>query len=142
MTRTAPPRLVNRMINPVVRTVVRRRPSGRLAGAVALLTYRGRRTGRTYTIPVEYARDAAGRYVIVPGGPEHKTWWRNLRTPAPVRLLVTGHEAAGRAELVADAGDLRGALAAYTRRFPAAASRIRLADHPVVVRVTVEGRAS
>lgn len=61
-------RLLNQIFNPVVRTVVRRRPHGRLARAVAFPSYQGRVSGCSFTFPVEYAAglDAlAGRLVVV-----------------------------------------------------------------------------
>ena len=114
-------RLFNNVVNPGMRTLVRHRPHGRLARAVALLSYQGTVSGRSFTIPVEYAKDADGRYVIVPGEPEHKNWWRNFRAPMTVRLLAAGNQITGRAELIAEPADRRDALAVYFQRFPAAA---------------------
>jgi len=152
MTSTVRLRLFNNIVNPGVRTLVRHRPDGRLARAVALLSYQGRVSGRSFTIPVEYAKDADGRYVIVPGEPEHKAWWKNFRTPMTVRVLAAGSQVTGQAELIADSAERRDALAVYFRRFPAAARMqrlprrddgrfdqerlISLADHLVVIRVS------
>ena len=44
-------------------------------------------TGRVVTLPVQYAADDAG-LVLLPGHPERKRWWRNLRGGARVSLLV------------------------------------------------------
>lgn len=114
-------RLFNSFVNPGVSTVVRHRPHGRLARAVGLLSYQGRVSGRSFTIPVEYAKDADGGYVIVPGEPEHKNWWKNFRTPVTVRFLAAGDQITGRAVLIAEPAERRDALAVYFRRFPAAA---------------------
>lgn len=120
-------RLFNHVVNPVVRTAVRRRPHGRLAGAVALLSYRGRASGRSFTLPVVYAADTEGRYVVVPGEPEHKNWWKNFREPMPVHFLVAGSDIAGQAALIEDPKDCRDALETYFRRFPKSA---RIHDLP------------
>jgi hypothetical protein len=122
--------LFNHVVNPVVRSAVRHLPHGRLADVVALLTYEGRVSGRTFTIPVEYAEGAPGQYLIVPGDPEHKTWWRNFRRPMTVQLLVGGRPLSGKAALLTDPAERRAALDLYFRRFPTAARRYHLAKEP------------
>jgi deazaflavin-dependent oxidoreductase (nitroreductase family) len=129
MTSTVRLRLFNHVVNPGMRTLIRHRPHGRMANAVALLSYQGRVSGRSFTIPVEYARDADGRYVIVPGEPEHKTWWKNFRTPMTVRVLAAGSQVTGQAELIAEPAERSDALAVYFRRFPAAARMQHLPRH-------------
>jgi len=56
---------------------------------------------------------------IVPGMPEQKTWWRNLRGGAPVELTLNG-----RAVVLKDGAEIpaiANALRLYLERFPAAA---------------------
>jgi deazaflavin-dependent oxidoreductase (nitroreductase family) len=87
---------------------------------VLLITVRGRRSGRTYTLPVQFARTGATIY-IVPGAPAHKTWWRNLRGGARVQLWLRGQHVAGSAEVIpgaADPGAVKEGLQVYLRRFP------------------------
>lgn len=59
------------------------------AHSLVALRVRGRHTGATYELPVQYARDDAG-LVVMPGHSELKTWWRNLETRAEVEVLVDG----------------------------------------------------
>src|SRR5688572_19468048 len=70
-----------------------------LGGMVLELRYTGRRTGREYTLPVEYARTADG-VVICPQRPDRTAWWRNFHTPAPVTLRIAGRLQRGTARLV------------------------------------------
>jgi deazaflavin-dependent oxidoreductase (nitroreductase family) len=63
------------------------------------LRYTGRRSKRSYTLPVQYARDGE-RLVVIPQGPESKTWWRNFLTPQPVRVRLKGHLHDGIARVV------------------------------------------
>jgi F420H(2)-dependent quinone reductase len=95
---------MNRTVNPALRTILRS-PVHRLAsGRFALITYRGRRSGREYTIPVFY-RDKGDEVTIAVGWPDRKVWWRNLTGEGgPVRLLVRGHELRGHAIATRDAG--------------------------------------
>jgi len=81
--------VTNHLANPVVRPLLRRPIGHRLGRHVALLRYHGRRTGRSYELPVQYARDG-NRVWILPGAPEHKIWWRNLCDGAEVDLTLAG----------------------------------------------------
>lgn len=114
---------LHRISNPVVALVLRSPLHRLLSGSLLLLIVQGRRTGRRYTFPVQYLRVGQTLYVV-PGNHEHKTWWRNLRTPAEVRVRLQGRdlEAVGQVflaendpELVADA------MRMYMQRFPSSA---------------------
>lgn len=75
---------------------------GRLVnGNIAMVTYSGRRSGRTFSIPVAYRR--SGQDVIIAVSmPDAKTWWRNfLDDGAPLTLRLdetdrVGHAVASR----------------------------------------------
>lgn len=85
-----------RLINaPLVGGVVRR--------GLVVIRYVGRRTGKTFEIPVGYRRRADGSVLIGVAGPDSKSWWRNfLGDGAPLTLLnfggadQTGHAIARR----------------------------------------------
>jgi len=63
------------------------------------LRYTGRRTGREYALPVQYARDGH-RLVVVPQGAESKTWWRNFLTPQRVSVRLNRHILEGTARVI------------------------------------------
>ena len=86
--------VVNRVVNPVVRAVLRSPAHGLLSGHLALLTVTGRRSGRTFTFPVGYHRDG-DRVTIGVDWPERKRWWRNLSDAAPVEIWLAGVHRAG-----------------------------------------------
>jgi deazaflavin-dependent oxidoreductase (nitroreductase family) len=65
--------------------------AGAVDGALLGLTVRGRHSGRPITLPVQYAAGDDAIWVW-PAGPETKTWWRNLRAAAPVRLRLVGQD--------------------------------------------------
>jgi deazaflavin-dependent oxidoreductase (nitroreductase family) len=103
--------------------------TGLLDGAVLVLTVRGRRTGRSYEVPVQYAV-GDGCLWVLPGGHEHKTWWRNLTVEAPVSVRLRGRVVAGAARVVdgrAEPVPAADGLRAYLRRFPALARRWNVA---------------
>jgi deazaflavin-dependent oxidoreductase (nitroreductase family) len=123
---------MNHLVNPFVRFILRS-PFHRLfSGSIMLITYQGRKSGRTYTLPVQYAR-TDGTLAVVPGAAEVKTWWRNLRGGASVRLRLCGQDLNARAEVLmgeANHEAFAGALSAYLHRFPAAARRYQVRRAP------------
>ncbi len=64
---------------------------------VTMITYTGRRSGRTFSIPVAYRRH--GNEIVVGANlPDAKTWWRNfLGDGGPVTLTLDGAECDGHA---------------------------------------------
>jgi hypothetical protein len=113
----------NKIANPVVRMILRSRFHRWMSASVLLITYRGRKSGKEFTLPVQYVQDGHFIY-IVPGMPERKNWWRNFRESTPVRLTLRGEELSGkgmlldpatqREEIVTDIG-------VYLRGFPSLA---------------------
>jgi len=122
--------LYNRIVNPVVRPVLRSPLHRLLSGGLMLLTYRGSRTGRSYTIPVQYARE--GNTVIAyPGRAAGKTWWRNLAGGADVTLRIKGRDLRGHAVAVTnDRETIADGLRIWLRRFPSSARRLGVARDP------------
>jgi hypothetical protein len=79
---------------------VLRSPAHRLLSGTAIeLRYTGRRSGRRYLLPVQYAREG-NRLVVVPQGAETKTWWRNFLTPQPVSVRLASRLRDGIATVV------------------------------------------
>jgi F420H(2)-dependent quinone reductase len=70
---------------------------GMLRRNITMITYTGRRSGKTFTIPVAYRR-RGDEIEIAPNMPDAKTWWRNfLGDGAPLTLSLDGREHAGHA---------------------------------------------
>lgn len=68
-----------------------------LGRSVTVITYQGRRSGRTFTIPVAYRRNGDS-IAIAANMPDAKTWWRNfLGDGAPMTLRLDGAECTGHA---------------------------------------------
>src|SRR5260370_28795030 len=79
--------VVVRYFNPITRLVLGSRAHRMMSGQLMLLSFTGRRTGRSYTTPVSYVRE--GTNLLVPGG---GAWWKNLTSgTARVRLQGTWH---------------------------------------------------
>lgn len=86
--------------------------------SLTLLRITGVRTGRRYEFPVQYARDG-DRVVVMPGHAERKTWWRNLRHPRHVEVLMGGSwRSAIGGVLPTSSPEFGAARAAYAKRWP------------------------
>lgn len=95
--RTMPPRALIRLANPVVRMLLRSPLHGLAGPAVLLLHVTGRKTGRVYTIPVNYA-DIDGQLFVVTVA----RWRVNLRRDGDVRVTLHGCPHRMRAQLDED----------------------------------------
>lgn len=117
--------------NRVVLALLQSSAHGVLDRSLVGLRLRGVRSGRWFRLPVMFATDPSG-LVVVPGRPETKRWWRNLRRPAEVDVLRDGTWCRAHAELLPAGGpEHDAALEAYRRRWP----RAKLPDAVPVVRI-------
>ena len=108
---------------------------GWLDGDLVGLEVCGRRTGRTYRVPVRYAVDVEGALLVAPR--DRATWWRNVHRPTTaVEVLWQGAWRPARAEpLTPGHPDHEEAWSTYAMRWP----RARLPRSGVVVRVRAGG---
>jgi len=73
------------------------RLGARLRRSVTMITYTGRRSGRTFSTPVAYRR-RGDEIEIAANLPDAKTWWRNfVGEGGPVSLTLDGAEREGHA---------------------------------------------
>ncbi len=77
------------MINGLVGWLLRSPARRLLDGSLVLLRVRERKSGVWFELPVQYARTDGG-LVIIPGNPESKLWWRNLREPSAIEVFIEG----------------------------------------------------
>ncbi|TSD99526.1 nitroreductase family deazaflavin-dependent oxidoreductase [Skermania sp. ID1734] len=93
--------VVNRTVNPLLSGILASPLHFVASGQMATLTVTGRKTGREYAFPVGYVR-TGNEVQIGIEWPERKQWWRNLRTPAPVRIRIRGVEYTGQGQAIED----------------------------------------
>jgi deazaflavin-dependent oxidoreductase (nitroreductase family) len=85
--------------NGLVLAVLRSRAHRLASGMVLELRYTGRRTGREYALPLQYARTGE-RLVVRPQQVQRSAWWRNFSTPTVVTVRMAGRVRRGTAQLV------------------------------------------
>lgn len=59
-----------------------------IGGTITALRVTGTVSGDIHEFPVDYRRVGPTTLEVTPGAPETKKWWRNLRTAAPVQVLL------------------------------------------------------
>mgnify|MGYP002397015688 FL=1 len=80
-----------------------------------LITLKGRRSEKLYSIPVNYVRDGD---VFLVTSYRHRTWWRNLANSAPVTLLVQRQDLSGIGKVITDNKDVADNLMIYLKNVP------------------------
>ena len=125
--------------NSAVATVLRSPLHSVLSRSTALIRYTGRRSGRQFVTPVQYARDG-DEIVILVGRSDTKNWWQNFidERDADMWLARQWVPMSGQAIVGADDPDaIEPLLDAYLVRFPRAARTLGdgpRGEHAVVVR--------
>jgi len=104
--------------NPLVCALLRSPLHWIASSGLALITVTGRRTGKRYTIPVGYQRDADVLVVLVSEA-RGKQWWRNYEEPAPIELRLHGRDLTGVARVVSpESAEFRERVETTLRRVP------------------------
>jgi hypothetical protein len=81
---------------------------------LVLLTYTGRKSGRSYTIPVSYVEQ--GDTLLIPGG---GTWKQSLEQGSPVRVRLRGSERSAHPEVIKDIDEVERLVAFMMAANPA-----------------------
>jgi deazaflavin-dependent oxidoreductase (nitroreductase family) len=97
-----------------MKLILRSPVHGMVSKSVLLITFTGRKSGKTYTTPVDYSQDGDQVYIFT-----HAGWWKNLRGGAPVTLRIRGRDLQGLAEPFAeDKGAVAAGLSQHLRKVP------------------------
>lgn len=88
-----------------------------------LISYKGRKSGRQVTLPVNYVRD---RETLLTLSVRTRTWWWNFSSPAPVTLRLQGRDLSAQGEVVEDEQALLAGLAVFFKGMPQAARYLKI----------------
>ncbi len=86
-----------------------------VSGNTMLVTVKGRKSGKTYTTPVNYIQDQRVVYVT---SLKERTWWKNLRGGSEADLRLRGQNIRVPGEVVEDETGVVTQLAAYLTKVP------------------------
>ena len=104
-----------RLYNPIVILLLHSPLHSLMDKSTILITFTGRKSGKTYTIPVSYVRD--GDTLMMISQREH-SWWKNLRGGAQVTLYLQGHTLKARGEVFMDAETVENKVIVFLQQFP------------------------
>ncbi|NMO01511.1 nitroreductase family deazaflavin-dependent oxidoreductase [Gordonia sp. TBRC 11910] len=86
-------RAANKVVTPLLHAPV---VGGQLSRSMAIITYTGRRSGKTFSTPVNYLAKGDDTLVIGVMMSERKNWWRNFDPgPAPITVTIGGIDRTG-----------------------------------------------
>jgi deazaflavin-dependent oxidoreductase (nitroreductase family) len=80
-----------------------------------LMTYKGRKSGKGYTIPMNYLEIGDVLYTI---SSRERVWWRNMRGSADVTLRLKGRNIPARAEAIEDQAEVTNILFRCLKKAP------------------------
>lgn len=86
-------------LNPLIRGLLCSRLHFLASKGLMVLAVTGRKSGLSFSFPVGYQREGDTLTVLVSEA-RHKQWWRNLREPAPLGLVLRGRPRTGVGQLV------------------------------------------
>ncbi len=101
--------------NPIMKWILRSPMHGLISKSVMLVTFAGRKSGKVYTVPVNYVRDG-DQYLTV--SYRQRNWWRNLRGGVPVTLHIEGQDLKAVAEVEEETTPVAENLTALFRSAP------------------------
>lgn len=88
-------RIVNKLVTPLMNVPI---VGGQLSRTMAVISYTGRRSGKTFTFPVNYLGKGDDTLTVGVMMPDRKTWWRNFYPdPAPISVTIGGRTRTGTA---------------------------------------------
>jgi deazaflavin-dependent oxidoreductase (nitroreductase family) len=109
--------LAYRVVNPVMKALLRSPMHSIASGSLALLHFRGRKSGREFVTPLSYLRENGTVSLMSAHGPR---WWMNLReNGTPVSIEIARETHTGKARLwEGDSEELRERVRRFISALP------------------------
>ena len=93
--------------NPIMKFLLRSPLHPLVSNNIMLMTYTGRKSGKSYTTPMNYFTLDGALYTT---STRERVWWRNLRGGAEVSLRLHGKDVPAWAESIVDHNEVTQAL--------------------------------
>ena len=101
--------------NPIMRGLLRSPLHFFVSKNMMLMTYTGRKSGKSYTTPMNYLEIGDVFYTI---SSRERVWWRNLRGGAQVTLRLEGKDIPAWAESIEEKDQVASNLLQYLKTAP------------------------
>ncbi len=127
------------LVNQTMKFLLHSPMHGLVSKTVLLITFTGRKSGKTYSTPVSYSQDGHQVTIFT-----HASWWKNLKPGVPVILRIQGQDRQGLPEVIAvGKSAIADGLTAHLRKVPSDARwyGITFDDHGSPLAETVEKAA-
>lgn len=85
------------ILNSGMKAILRSPMHGMVSKNILLITFTGRKSGKTFTTPISYSTQ--DEYLVLV---TESNWWKNLRGGAAVTVRLRGQDRKGIAEAIAD----------------------------------------
>jgi deazaflavin-dependent oxidoreductase (nitroreductase family) len=120
--------------NPLMKWLLRSPFHGIVSHVYMLITFTGRKSGSTYTTPVQYVQRGDVLSIITSEG---YAWWHNLRGGAAVQIYLRGKSYSGHADVSTDPQVISATL---QQNYPGLSSdqRARFVTGKVVITVALQ----
>jgi len=109
--------------NPMTIWLLKSPLHGMISKGVMLVSVTGCKSGRTITTPTNFLRDGNTLWVI---SWRERTWWRNLRGGADVRVLLAGKSMEGRGQVIEEQKAVAQGLFEYYSKVPLVAKYVQI----------------
>jgi F420H(2)-dependent quinone reductase len=127
--------MLNRFANLFVPTLLRSPLHGLLSSSVILITFIGRKSGRTYQTPVQYQRVGDRLRCFTK---QERLWWRNLQGGAPLTIRLQGKDLRATARVTVNEPTTIGAGLAQMHPTMPATVRERMANEVIMIEIALE----
>jgi deazaflavin-dependent oxidoreductase (nitroreductase family) len=101
--------------NGLVSWLLRSPLHGLVSKSILLIEVKGRKSGKTISVPVNYIRDGATLWVT---SQRPRQWWRNLNGGADVKIRLAGRDLKGTGRAITDLAEVGDGLLSYFRLAP------------------------
>jgi hypothetical protein len=109
--------------NPIVIWLLKSPLHGMVSKNLMLVTVTGRKSGKTFSTPTNYLRDGNLLWVV---SWRERSWWRNLRGGASVKVLLAGRSLDGRGLLIEEEKAVAKSLFEYYQKTPQTAKYVNI----------------
>lgn len=109
--------------NPIISWILRSPLHFMVSKNMMLMTYTGRKSGKSYTTPMNYVAMNGALYT---NSYRDRVWWRNLRSGAEVTIRLRGEDVPAYAEAIEDQSDVADSLGQYLKAAPQLAKYMKV----------------
>jgi deazaflavin-dependent oxidoreductase (nitroreductase family) len=113
--------------NSIIAWLLRSSLHGMVSRNLMLLTMTGRKSGRSISTPTNYLRQGNTLWII---SWRQRTWWRNLRGGASVKILLAGRNLSGTGQVIEEEKAVAQSLFDYYRQVPRVAKYFHIGLDP------------